>query len=91
MDLSIIVKSYHGIFNWMYNYRQLQYVKKIFFDKPEIGEVNAIKEELRTFAEAIIEDKMQCHFERAITKLQRLGRLPQEEGEEALNVLCEVS
>jgi predicted dehydrogenase len=33
-------------------------VKKIFFDKPEIGEVNAIKEELRTFAEAIIEDKM---------------------------------
>jgi predicted dehydrogenase len=33
-------------------------VKKIFFDKPEIGEVNAIKEELRTFAEAIIYDKM---------------------------------
>ena len=33
-------------------------VKKIFFDKPEIGEINAIKEELRTFAEAIIEDKM---------------------------------
>lgn len=33
-------------------------IKKIFFDKPEIGEVNAIKEELRTFAEAIIEDKM---------------------------------
>jgi hypothetical protein len=33
-------------------------VKKIFFDKPEIGEVNAIKEELRTFSEAIIEDKM---------------------------------
>jgi len=32
-------------------------VKKIFFDKPEIGEINAIKEELRTFAEAIIEDK----------------------------------
>lgn len=29
-------------------------IKKIFFDKPEIGEVNAIKEELRTFSEAIV-------------------------------------
>lgn len=28
-------------------------VKKILFDKPEIGELNAIKEELRTFAESI--------------------------------------
>jgi predicted dehydrogenase len=33
-------------------------VKKIFFDKPEINEVNAIKEELRTFHEAIIHDKI---------------------------------
>jgi predicted dehydrogenase len=33
-------------------------VKKIFFDKPEINEVNAIKEELRTFHEAIVQDKM---------------------------------
>ena len=32
--------------------------KKIFFDKPEINEVNAIKEELRTFHEAIVQDKM---------------------------------
>jgi predicted dehydrogenase len=31
-------------------------VKKIFFDKPEISEVNAIKEELRTFAESIVND-----------------------------------
>jgi predicted dehydrogenase len=33
-------------------------VKKIFFDKPEISEVNAIKEELRTFHEAIVHDKI---------------------------------
>lgn len=31
-------------------------VKKIFFDKPEIGESNAIKEELFTFHEAIVND-----------------------------------
>ncbi len=31
-------------------------VKKIYFDKPEIGEVNAIKEELITFAQAIEND-----------------------------------
>jgi predicted dehydrogenase len=31
-------------------------VKKIFFDKPELEQVNAIKEELRTFYEAIIND-----------------------------------
>jgi predicted dehydrogenase len=31
-------------------------IKKIYFDKPEIGEVNAIKEELRTFHEAIVND-----------------------------------
>jgi predicted dehydrogenase len=31
-------------------------VKKIFFDKPELGQINAIKEELRTFHEAIIND-----------------------------------
>ena len=30
--------------------------KKILFDKPEIGEINAIKEELRTFGEAITND-----------------------------------
>ena len=30
--------------------------KKIIFDKPEIEETNAIKEELRTFAEAINND-----------------------------------
>lgn len=31
-------------------------VKKIFFDKPELEQINAIKEELRTFHEAIIND-----------------------------------
>jgi predicted dehydrogenase len=31
-------------------------IKKIYFDKPEIGEVNAIKEELRTFHDAIVND-----------------------------------
>ena len=31
-------------------------VKKIFFDKPELGEVNAIKEELHAFHESIIND-----------------------------------
>jgi predicted dehydrogenase len=31
-------------------------VKKIFFDKPDIGEINAIKEELRTFYESIVND-----------------------------------
>lgn len=31
-------------------------VKRILFDRPEIEEVNAIKEELRTFAESIIND-----------------------------------
>lgn len=31
-------------------------VKKIFFDKPDIGEINAIKEELRTFHESIVND-----------------------------------
>jgi predicted dehydrogenase len=31
-------------------------VKKIFFDKPELGEVNAIKEELYAFYESIIND-----------------------------------
>lgn len=31
-------------------------VKKIFFDKPEIGESNAIKEELFTFHESIVND-----------------------------------
>lgn len=31
-------------------------VKKIFFDKPEIEESNAIKEELRTFHDAIMQD-----------------------------------
>lgn len=31
-------------------------VKKIFFDKPEIGEINAIKEELRSFHHAIEQD-----------------------------------
>lgn len=33
-------------------------VKKIFFDKPEINEVNAIKEELRAFHNAIIHDEI---------------------------------
>lgn len=33
-------------------------VKKIYFDKPELGPVNAIKEELRTFHEAIVQDKV---------------------------------
>lgn len=31
-------------------------VKKIYFDKPELAETNAIKEELRTFHEAIVND-----------------------------------
>lgn len=31
--------------------------KKIFFDKPELAELNAIKEELRTFHEAIVLDQ----------------------------------
>lgn len=31
-------------------------VKKIYFEKPEISETNAIKEELRTFHEAIVND-----------------------------------
>lgn len=31
-------------------------VKKIFFDKPDIGEINAIKEELRTFYNSIVND-----------------------------------
>lgn len=31
-------------------------IKKIFFDKPDIEETNAIKEELRTFHEAIVND-----------------------------------
>lgn len=33
-------------------------VKKIYFDKPVFGEVNAIKEELRTFHEAIVKDEI---------------------------------
>ncbi len=33
-------------------------VKKIFFEKPELEGINAIKEELRTFGEAIIMDKV---------------------------------
>lgn len=33
-------------------------IKKIYFDKPELGPVNAIKEELRTFHEAIVKDEM---------------------------------
>ena len=32
--------------------------KKIFFDKPELAEINAIKEELRTFHEAIVKDEV---------------------------------
>ena len=31
-------------------------VKKIYFDKPELEQINAIKEELRTFYEAIVND-----------------------------------
>jgi predicted dehydrogenase len=31
--------------------------KKIYFDKPELEELNAIKEELRTFHEAIVKDE----------------------------------
>jgi len=31
-------------------------VKKIYFDRPDLQEINAIKEELRTFAEAIRDD-----------------------------------
>lgn len=31
--------------------------KKIYFDKPELAEINAIKEELRTFHEAILKDE----------------------------------
>lgn len=31
-------------------------IKKIFFDKPEIGEINAIKEELQAFSQAILND-----------------------------------
>lgn len=31
-------------------------IKKVYFDKPEIGEVNAIKEELRTFHGSIVSD-----------------------------------
>ncbi len=31
-------------------------IKKIYFDKPEIGEINAIKEELRTFHGSIVSD-----------------------------------
>lgn len=30
--------------------------KKIYFDKPEVGEINAIKEELRAFGKCIVED-----------------------------------
>jgi predicted dehydrogenase len=33
-------------------------VKKIFFEKPELEGINAIKEELRTFNEAIVHDKV---------------------------------
>lgn len=33
-------------------------IKKVYFDKPEIGETNAIKEELRTFHEAIVSDSV---------------------------------
>lgn len=33
-------------------------VKKIFFEKPELEGINAIKEELRTFGEAIVMDKV---------------------------------
>ncbi|MFN5910698.1 MAG: Gfo/Idh/MocA family protein [Bacteroidota bacterium] len=33
-------------------------VKKIFFDKPELEPVNAIKEELRTFHDSIIHDRI---------------------------------
>ena len=33
-------------------------VKKIFFEKPELEGINAIKEELRTFGEAIVMDKI---------------------------------
>jgi predicted dehydrogenase len=31
-------------------------VKKIYFDKPDIGEINAIKEELNSFHDAIVND-----------------------------------
>jgi predicted dehydrogenase len=31
-------------------------IKKIYFDKPEIGEINAIKEELKTFHGSIVSD-----------------------------------
>lgn len=33
-------------------------VKKIYFDKPELEPINSIKEELRTFHEAIVQDKV---------------------------------
>ncbi|MCT4561728.1 MAG: Gfo/Idh/MocA family oxidoreductase [Crocinitomicaceae bacterium] len=32
-------------------------VKKVYFDKPKIGELNAIKEELRSFHQAIVNDE----------------------------------
>lgn len=32
-------------------------VKKVYFDKPKVGEVNAIKEELRAFHQAIVKDE----------------------------------
>ncbi|MFN5784822.1 MAG: hypothetical protein ACK457_02575, partial [Flavobacteriia bacterium] len=33
-------------------------IKKVYFDKPEIGATNAIKEELQTFCSAIMNDSI---------------------------------
>lgn len=44
-------------FDVIFNLGEGKPIKKILFDKPDIGEVNAIKEELRTFHDAIVMDK----------------------------------
>lgn len=50
--------------------------KKIMFDKPEVGEVNAIKEELKTFGEAIVNNET--------------PKVPIEDGYNALVVATEI-
>lgn len=42
-----------GSFDIVFNMGNGKPVKKIYFDKPDLEELNAIKEELRTFSEAI--------------------------------------
>ena len=46
-----------GPFDVVFDLGEGKPVKKVYFDKPDLEEVNAIKEELRTFYEAINEDK----------------------------------